>query len=83
MSKKIKPMDPEEMGETESMKEKEGPMDHEVESAAHDMMRAEMHKQNPKMMKALHKHMAKKAKAIASIQDLKEMKNDMFTKKQG
>lgn len=81
MSKKMKAMDPEEMGESKEMKDAEGPADHEIESAAHDMMRAEMHKQNPKMMKALHKHMAKKAKAIASIQDLKEMKNDMFTKK--
>lgn len=54
--------------------------DHEVESAAHDLMRAESHKANPKMMEKIHAHLEKKKKQITSIQDLKDARNDMLKK---
>lgn len=51
--------------------------DHEVEAAAHDLMRAEKHKSNPKLMKKVHKHLKGKVKEIKSIQDLVAMRNHM------
>lgn len=56
--------------------------DHEVESAAHDMMRAEAHKANPHMMKKIHAHLEKKKKAITSIQDLKDLRNESYKNKE-
>jgi hypothetical protein len=60
--------------------EKEIP-DHEVEGAAHDLMRAEMHKSNHPLMQRVHAHLTKKKNAITSIQDLRDAKKAMFTKK--
>jgi hypothetical protein len=77
-SEKKEPMKTE-MGESdkmESMEEKEIP-DHEIESAAHDLLRAEKHKSNHKLMKKVHDHLSSKKKAIESIQDLKDMRNKM------
>ncbi len=68
------------MGKPASMNEPQAPdaiPDHEVESAAHDLMRAEKHKSNKKLMKKVHKHLAGQKKAISSIQDLREMRNEM------
>lgn len=50
--------------------------DHEVEGAAHDLMRAEKHKANKPLMKKVARHLNSQKKAISSIQDLKEMRND-------
>ena len=55
--------------------------DHEIECAAHDLMRAEMHKSNHPLMQRVHAHLTKKKNAIPSIQDLKDAKKAMFTKK--
>jgi hypothetical protein len=46
--------------------------DYEVKDAADTLMRAEEVKQNPHLMKHVHKHLGKKKKAIRSIQDLKD-----------
>lgn len=69
------------MENDEHSPDKEDIADHEVESAAHDLMRAEMHKANPHMMKKVHAHLAKKKAAITSIEGLKSARNGMFTKK--
>ena len=62
------------------MSEKEIP-NHEVESAAHDLMRAEMHKINHPLMAKVHAHLAKKKAAITSIQDIKDARDSMAMEK--
>lgn len=58
------------------------PEKYEVESAANDIMRAEEHKQNKKLMKHVHKHLAKKQKAISSVQDLRDAYEEKFGDKE-
>ena len=53
--------------------------EHEVHAAAQDLMRAESHKNNPKMMNLVQKHLAKQKQQISSIQDLKKARNNMMT----
>lgn len=52
--------------------------EHEVHSAAQDLLRAEKHKGNHKLMKKVHAHLSQQKKQINSIQDLKQMRNDMM-----
>lgn len=52
--------------------------DYEVHSAAEDLMRAEKHKSNPKLMKKVHAHLNNQKKAIKSIQDIRDARNDMM-----
>lgn len=54
--------------------------EYKVRSAMDDMMRAEEHKQNPKMMVAIQKHVKKKAKAINSLAALKIEKRKVDAK---
>lgn len=71
-----------EMGHGPEMDEShEAPKEHEVEMAVEDLLRAHKHKSNKHMMKAVHKKLAEKKSAIESIADLKDVRNDMFTKK--
>lgn len=67
-------------GEPAEGTEPNEPMEHEVKSAADDMMRIEEHKKNHKLMAKVHEHLHGKAKAIKSIQDLKDARNDMNKK---
>ncbi len=46
------------------------PDEYEVKDAVNDMERADKHKANPKMMKAVHKHLKNK---ITSLQDLRDL----------
>jgi hypothetical protein len=66
--------------ENEDSMEPAGYEHHEVESAAHDIMKAEHHKSKPKLMKLVHEHMNKGMKAIKSISDLKHARNESFKK---
>lgn len=52
---------------------------HEVEGAAHDLIRAEKHKSNKRLMKKVKKHLAFQASAISSIQDIKDARNQLAT----
>lgn len=52
--------------------------DYAVQSAFDTLMRAEEHKQDPKMMKAVHAKLSKQKRAIKSIQDLKTARNEMM-----
>lgn len=67
-------------GEPPEGTEPNEPMEHEVKSAADDMMRVEEHKKNPKLMSKVHEHLHGKAKAIKSIQDLKDARDEMHKK---
>lgn len=72
----MKPQVPEDMQDNE-----DGEIPHhEVESAAHDLMRAEKHKANPKLMAKVHEHLNGQKQAIHSIQDLKNARNSMMKK---
>ena len=51
--------------------------DYEAKDAMDTLMRAEEHKQNPDLMKRVHKHVQRKKKAIRSIQDLRDLSNKM------
>lgn len=56
-----------------SMPEKDSePQQYEIEDAANTLTRAEEIKKNKKLMPHVHKHLAKKAKAITSIQGLRD-----------
>lgn len=66
---------PESLKEDEDAKE---PDEYQVKNAADDIMRAEEHKQNKKLMKHVHKHLATKAKAIQSVQDLRDTYAEKF-----
>ncbi len=66
--------------ENEDSMEPAGYEQHEVESAAHDIMKAEHHKSKPKLMKLVHEHMNKGMKSIKSIDDLKHARNESFKK---
>lgn len=59
------------------------PMPHEVDSAVDTMMKAEQHKQNPLMMKAVQRRLTGKKKAINSIQDLKDRKAQLMGEPDG
>lgn len=59
--------------EKEEKKEKEGYEDYELESKARCLMEAEEIKQDAKLMEALKPYLQKKAKAISSIAELKEV----------
>lgn len=65
--------------EVEMEDEKEGGiMDHEVECAAQDLLRAEKIKQNPELFKKAKEFLASEKKtidAITSIEDLKKIRN--------
>jgi len=52
--------------------------DYEVHSAAEDLLRAEKHKSNPKLMAKVHAHLSKTKKAIKSIQDIKDARDAMM-----
>lgn len=52
--------------------------EYEVKDAADTIMRAEEHKQNPKLMKHVQKHLSKKMKAIKSVQDIRDVYQDKF-----
>jgi len=47
------------------------PKDYEVDAAMEDMLRAQMHRQKPKLMDAVMKKLGKKKEAINSIVGLK------------
>ncbi len=55
--------------------------EYHVKSAMDDLMRAEEHKADPKMMAAISKHAHKKAKAINSIAGLRKHAHDVSKKK--
>jgi hypothetical protein len=55
----------------------EAPADHEIESAAETLMKAEQIKQNKKLMPHVHAHLAKKQHAINSIADLKKVAKEL------
>jgi hypothetical protein len=52
--------------------------EYSVQSAFDTLMRAEEHKSDPKMMKAIHAKLKKHKSAIKSIQDLKTARDDAF-----
>lgn len=56
------------------------PAEHEIEMALEDMMRVHKHKKNKKLMEAVKKKASDKKEAIESIDDLKEKRNEAFTK---
>jgi hypothetical protein len=51
--------------------------DHAVNSAFDTLMRAEEHKQDPKMMDLVHKKAKKHKKSIRSIAELRQVAKDM------
>lgn len=56
--------------------------DWDAECAANDLMRAEKHKKDPKLMKRVHKHMGiMKNEKAQDLDDLKRMRNEMFARK--
>lgn len=52
--------------------ESKEPHDYEIEDAANTLMKAEEIKKNKKLMPHVHKHLQKKAKAISSVQGLRD-----------
>ena len=75
MAKKNKP-------EVTSMPSK-SEKDWDAECAANDLMRAEKHKKDPKLMKRVHKHMGiMKNEKAQDLDDLKRMRNEMFARKE-
>jgi hypothetical protein len=80
--KKAKPF-PETMAATPepSPKKKEGFEEYEIKGALDDLMRAEEHKANPKLMAAVHKHAHKKKKALSSISELRQKRQEMSEEK--
>ena len=57
--------------------DKNGPHDYEIENAARTLMEAEDIKANKKLMPHVHKHLKKKARAIRSVQQLRDKHNAM------
>lgn len=53
---------------------------HEIEMALEDFLRVAKHKANKKLMAAISSKAEEKKKAIESIDDLKKIRNEMFTK---
>jgi superfamily II DNA or RNA helicase len=51
--------------------------DYEARDAFDTLMRAEDAKQNPDLMKRVHKHAKRKKRAIRSIEDLRRISNEM------
>ena len=71
----------------ENMEDENGePMhyeDHQVQSAADDIMRAERHKAKPRLMEHVKKHMEMGMKAVTPVKDmadLKKRRNESFKK---
>lgn len=56
-------------------------MDHEVDCAMQDIMRAEKWKKDPKMMKAVQEKLNSLTKTIGSLDDLKAAKKEAMLKK--
>lgn len=63
--KSLKPVDAADGDEDDKMDE------WKVKGAADDLMRAEEHRQNPKLMKHVVKHLKKKRDAISSLAELR------------
>jgi hypothetical protein len=72
-----------EMKESPAMEAMESPAEaaseesfepHQIEDAAHAIMKAEEHKSNPALMKHVNKHLAKKKHAIDAAMGLKKLK---------
>lgn len=57
--------------------------EHRIKMAAEDMMRAEDHKKDPKMMEHVSRHLKGEHKKITSIMGLKKYKADKDKAKEG
>ncbi len=66
--------------EMESEDDGEDMKEYEIECAMEDLLRAAKHKRNPKLMAAVSKKLMEKKADIESIADLKQKRNEMFTK---
>jgi hypothetical protein len=62
----------------DEMKPKKGPEKYEIENAARTLMEAEEIKQNKELMPHVHKHIAKKQKALNSLSKLRAHKAEML-----
>lgn len=72
--KKETPMDMGYAPSDEQPDKQEGPPQHEIESAADTIMRAEEHKSNEKLMEHVYKHLAKKKKHIDQVTSIKGLR---------
>lgn len=61
----------------DSMEEGSEPHEHEIESAAETLLRAEQIKKDVKMMPYVNKYLKKKMSAIESIADIRKKAQDM------